>query len=182
MATQQQLRDLFLALGQRIFTEVFETLCQSLMHTPVAVIVSAPVIPAVPDSLHRGSDNGFDKSQPIQLCSGKSFFGAPANYDQCTCLRYAKQEVHFIDKVGAFNVLAIILTGIESIRLCIPKPAKRRFVRSQCHLVQGIEQVRTRQIAVEIVTGTVRGERVVHDLWRCVGMKRQQTCAVVRDG
>jgi len=87
-----------------------------------------------------------------------SFFGAPANHDQCTRLGYAKQEVHLIDKVGPFNVLAIIFTGIESIRLCISKPAEGWFFRSQCHLVQGIEQVRTRQIAVEVMTCTVWGE------------------------
>lgn len=152
------------------------------MHAAVSVVVIALVIPAIPGPLHCRPDNGFYESQAIQLNSGESLFRSTANNDKCTRLGDAKQEVHLIDKVSPLNVLAIVLTGMESIRLRIAKPAEAWLIRSHCHLVQGVEQIRACQVAIQVVTSPVRRKRMVQDLRRRVGMKRQQTCSIVRNG
>ena len=67
MSSQQQLRNLSLALRQQGFTKIVETPRQSAMQAAVARLLFLVGGPAIPDIAHRRIDDRFDQANAVQL-------------------------------------------------------------------------------------------------------------------
>ena len=82
----------------------------------------------------------------------------------------------------ALAVLPVIFTGTEAIRRLVPETADAGFPVSDGQLVQRIQQVRARHVAIDVVAPACRFECVVDDLRRRIAIKGQQAGALVFDG
>ena len=61
-----------------------------------------------------------------------------------------------LDQMGALHVLAVIFTGVKSIRLRVTESTHGCCIGTQRHLIQGIQQIRPGEITIEVVTNPAR--------------------------
>jgi len=152
------------------------------MHAEIAFFVRVTRGPCVLDSLHRRPHDRLDNSQTRHLRSREARFPAPHNQHQRSLRLHVENEVHFVREMGPFIVLPIVLAGTESIRCFVPATTHGRFLPAYRKLVQRIEEIRAREISVEVMPGTTRSHRVMQHTGCRVTIKREQTSCIVCDG
>lgn len=161
---------------------MFKALRQALVHAEVAFVIRMARSPRVPDSLHGRSDHRFHQAQARDIGSRETSFPAPDNEYECTLRIGVQKEIHFVCKMGSVVVLSKVLAGTESIRRFIATTAHGRFGPAHRKLVQRIEQIGSRQVAIQVMPGAPWCHCVVQDVRRCIPIKSEQARCIVVDG
>lgn len=158
---------------------MLEALRQALMHGEITLLIGMTRRPRVPDSLHSGPDDGLNKTQARCIGSRKPCFPAPDNKHERGPRVDIEKKVHFVRKVSSFAVLTVIFARMKSVRRLVPASTDCRFLFADCELIQWIEQVRSGQVTIQVMTSTARAHRMVYNVWLRIAVKREQTRRIV---
>lgn len=161
---------------------MFEAARQALMHAEIAFFIRVTRSPRSPDSLHSRPDDWLDKPQARHLRARKSRFPAPYNQNKRGRRIHVEHKIHFVSKMRTFIVLTVVLAGAEPIRCFVTATTYGCFLLAQRELIQGVEEIGSRKISIQVVPGTTGGHRVMQDVRWCVAVKCEQTGCVVFDG
>ena len=179
-AAQQQLGRFPFALGQEPVAEILEALGQATVHALplVRALLSRPALPQRPHG--RVHDRPY-LSQAVDVRFAKRPFTACDHERKRRRIGNIDEIVDLVAKVSALTILAIVFGRMKPVGRFVAVSTDARLLGAQGELIERVQQVGTGEIAIEIVRGGIRLERVVQNFRRREAVEREQAGALVLD-
>src|SRR5690606_27205410 len=145
------------------FPEALETALQAAIDA-VFRRVGGPRRAEGPDALQGCLYERLYQLEAGKLATREAPVPAPDHEHDGRGGRHVREEIHLVEEVRTLAVLPVVLAGAETVRQLVAEPAQVRLAVAGRELVERIEEIGARQVAVQVVLRAGRLQRVVQHL------------------